>query len=187
MSFYIRYFVCSVSSLLCSLSPLATLWHKSARLLHCLRWNQAEDMAGSNPLSPDIPHTNNTPPPHHCYLPSPTPGIPVTSPSLLRDFGDHIVYHSGAFPPATINSHEVGATPSLSTAPLSAQTIVIVTSPYYLTFSSWLLINLKYISDRVQTLSHLWCLKSPAGLIGVSPAHSINTPLPPSITVFPNL
>lgn len=91
------YFVCSVFSPLGSLSPLAPLWHKSARLPHCLRWIQAEDMT--------TPHTHNhgqqqTPPPHHRYLPCPTPGIPVTSPCLLRDFWDHIAYRSGALPPA---------------------------------------------------------------------------------------
>lgn len=138
----------SVFSLLGSASPLASLWHKSARLTHCLRWSQAEDMAAPTPRCPTFPlahihqqQTTKPPPPPH------TPGIPIISPCLLRDFRDHIAYRSGALPPATIYNQEAGwghtlaqhGSARLSTAPLTTQTSHW--SSLFMTFSSWLLIH----------------------------------------------
>lgn len=69
--------VCFQSSWL-SITFSPPLWHKSARLTHCLRWSQAEDMVDPAPLSPASPHTHkqNQPPLH------PTP----TSSTLLSGF-----------------------------------------------------------------------------------------------------
>lgn len=87
-------------------TPLCSLCFKSFRLTATFSLPASpSQMKPSRRHGCSKPTNNNL-----SYLPSPTPGIPATSPCLLWD-RDHIAYQSGAFPPATIDSREVGAAP----------------------------------------------------------------------------
>lgn len=129
----------SVFSLLGSASPLASLWHKSARLTHCLRWSQAEDMAAPTPRCPTFPlahihqqQTTKPPPP-----PLTLQGFPLFHPVCWGTSGitSHIVLAPCLLPPSTIK-RQGGGTPSLSMAQHGSARLHLqhkpVTGPHYL-------------------------------------------------------
>lgn len=149
--FIVCYFVHSVFSPLGSVSPLAFLWHKSARLTHCLRWSQAEDMAVPIPQCPAFPsHTHiHEQTPHLTTATSlaPLQGFPSFHPVCWGTSGitSHIGLAPCLLPPSTV-MRGVGPHPCsarLSAAPLSAQTSH--RPSLFMTFSLWLLIQQNYI------------------------------------------
>lgn len=139
---------------------------------------------GPQPLGAPPSHTpeNNNPPP-----PPPT-SPPLPPRALLQGFP---LFHPVCRGTSGITSH-IGLAPCLlppSTVTRGGHTLAQHGSTFNTIQSLVLIIydifstiinssELYYIPDTVQTLSHLWRLWSPAGPIGVNPAHSIN-PLPP--------
>lgn len=177
----------SVFSLLGSASPLASLWHKSARLTHCLRWSQAEDMAAPTPRCPTFPlahiHQQQTtkppPPPSHSrdshYFTLSAEGLQGSHRiSFWRLASCHHLQSRGR-----VGAHPRSAWLSTaqhgSTYNTNQSLVLIIYDIFFMIINSW---ELYYIPDVVQTPSHLRRLWSPAGPIGLSHAHSIS-PLPP--------
>lgn len=131
----------SVFSLLGSASPLASLWHKSAGLTHCLRWSQAEDMAAPTPRCPTFPlahiHQQQTTKPPQPPTPLPLQGFPLFHHVCWGTSGiaSRIVLAPCLLPPSTIK-REGGGTPSLSMAQHGSARLHLqhkpVTGPHYL-------------------------------------------------------